>query len=55
MAIPDSYQRIGIEVRAATGTGILHQLTGVIAQHEGDIESVEPVEVDTQIRVNFHM
>ncbi len=34
-------QKIGIEVVAATGPGILHQLTGVIAAHNGDITSVE--------------
>src|SRR6266550_5762987 len=33
--------RIGIQVRAAAGPGILHQLTGVIAHHQGDISSVE--------------
>jgi energy-converting hydrogenase B subunit Q len=32
---------IGIVVHAAGGTGVLHQLTGVIARHEGDITSVE--------------
>ena len=36
-------QKIGIEVVAATGPGILHQLTGVIAAHHGDITSVEIV------------
>lgn len=35
--------KIGIEVTAATGPGILHQLTGVIAAHHGDITSVEIV------------
>jgi energy-converting hydrogenase B subunit Q len=32
---------IGILVRATGKTGVLHQLTGVIARHEGDITSVE--------------
>jgi energy-converting hydrogenase B subunit Q len=32
---------IGIVVQATGKTGVLHQLTGVIAQHEGDITSVE--------------
>jgi energy-converting hydrogenase B subunit Q len=32
--------RIGVQVRASTGPGVLHQLTGVIAQHRGDISSV---------------
>jgi energy-converting hydrogenase B subunit Q len=34
-------ERIGIVVNAVGRTGVLHQLTGVIAQHEGDITSVE--------------
>lgn len=37
-------QKVGIEVTAATGPGILHQLTGAIAAHQGDILSVEIVE-----------
>jgi energy-converting hydrogenase B subunit Q len=32
---------IGILVNAIGKTGVLHQLTGVIARHEGDITSVE--------------
>jgi energy-converting hydrogenase B subunit Q len=35
--------KIGIEVTAKEGPGILHQLTGVIAAHNGDIASVEIV------------
>jgi len=34
-------ETIGIVVHASGGTGILHQLTGVIARHQGDITSVE--------------
>jgi len=34
-------ERIGIVVHASGGTGVLHQLTGVIARHQGDITSVE--------------
>lgn len=33
-------ETIGIEVQATNGTGVLHQLTGVIARHGGDIGSV---------------
>jgi energy-converting hydrogenase B subunit Q len=33
--------KIGLEAVAATGPGILHELTGVIARHHGDITSVE--------------
>jgi energy-converting hydrogenase B subunit Q len=32
---------IGIVVHATGGSGVLHQMTGVIAQHQGDIVSVE--------------
>jgi energy-converting hydrogenase B subunit Q len=35
---------IGLLVRAASGPGVLHQLTGVIARHLGDITLVEIVE-----------
>jgi energy-converting hydrogenase B subunit Q len=34
-------ERLAILVTADTGPGILHQLTGVIARHRGDITSVE--------------
>jgi energy-converting hydrogenase B subunit Q len=34
-------QTIGLVVHAVGVTGVLHQLTGVIAQHQGDITSVE--------------
>jgi energy-converting hydrogenase B subunit Q len=33
--------RIGLQIRTSTGPGVLHQLTGVIAQQRGDISSVE--------------
>ncbi len=36
--------RIGIVVHAGTGPGILHQITGVIARHHGDIASVDILE-----------
>ena len=35
---------LGLLVRARSGPGILHQLSGVIARHRGDITSVEIVE-----------
>jgi energy-converting hydrogenase B subunit Q len=41
--VPET-NRIGLVVRAAPGPGILHQLTGVIARHQGDITSVEIIE-----------
>ena len=34
-------QTVGLVVHAVGTTGVLHQLTGVIARHEGDITSVE--------------
>lgn len=34
-------ERIGVRVRTGSGPGVLHQLTGVIARHRGDISSVE--------------
>jgi energy-converting hydrogenase B subunit Q len=37
-------ETIGLVVHAQAGLGILHQLTGVIAQHRGDITSVEILE-----------
>ncbi|MCS7024955.1 MAG: DUF5612 domain-containing protein [Bryobacteraceae bacterium] len=33
-------ENVGIVVSADNGTGVLHQLTGVIAAHQGNIESV---------------
>ena len=33
-------ERIGLQVRTATGPGVLHRLTGVIAHQRGDISSV---------------
>jgi energy-converting hydrogenase B subunit Q len=34
-------QKIGIEITAGTGPGVLHELTGVIARHQGNIVSIE--------------
>jgi len=39
-----SERTLGLLVRARSGPGILHQLSGVIARHRGDITSVEIVE-----------
>ena len=39
-----SERTLGLHVRARSGPGILHQLTGVIARHQGDITSVDIVE-----------
>ena len=35
---------VGLQVEATSGPGVLHQLTGVIARHEGDITLVEILE-----------
>jgi energy-converting hydrogenase B subunit Q len=40
--MPD--ENVGLLVHAATGPGVLHQLTGAIARHGGDITSVEIVD-----------
>lgn len=37
-------ENIGLLIHAAEGVGLLHKLTGVIAEHQGDIKSVEIVE-----------
>jgi energy-converting hydrogenase B subunit Q len=37
-------ETIGVLVHAVGRTGVLHQLTGVIARHDGDITSVEILE-----------
>ena len=52
--MPD--RTLGLLVRARSGTGVLHQLTGVIARHRGDITSVEIVErSDQESRVYFEV
>jgi energy-converting hydrogenase B subunit Q len=35
---------IGVMIRAGAGPGVLHELTGIIARHEGDITLVEIIE-----------
>jgi energy-converting hydrogenase B subunit Q len=39
-----SDRTVGLHVRARSGPGVLHQLSGAIARHGGDITSVEIVE-----------
>ena len=49
-------ERIGILVRAASGPGILHELTGVIARRRGDIASVEIAEAGAgETRLHFEI
>jgi energy-converting hydrogenase B subunit Q len=45
MATEQTPGKFGIMVHANNGPGVLHQLTGVIARHGGDITSVEIVQV----------
>ncbi|MEP7365789.1 MAG: DUF5612 domain-containing protein [Acidobacteriota bacterium] len=49
-------EKIALLVKARSGTGVLAQLTGAIARHEGDITSVEiiAIEGDTT-RVSFEL
>ena len=48
--------KLGVLVRAQSGPGVLHQLTGVIAKHGGDISSVEIVsQSDNEARVYFEI
>jgi energy-converting hydrogenase B subunit Q len=48
--------RIGLVVVARSGPGVLHELTGVIARHRGDILSVEIIEEKpTEARIYFEI
>lgn len=48
-------ESIGIVVVARSGPGVLHELTGVIARHNGDIASVSIIEEQPQSRVYFEI
>ena len=51
-----SDRTLGLHVCARSGPGILHQLSGVIARHQGDITSVEIVErTPDESRVYFEV
>jgi energy-converting hydrogenase B subunit Q len=46
----------GIDVTANSGPGVLHELTGVIARHRGDIHSVEILEAKPPLaRIYFEI
>ncbi len=48
--------RYGLLVHAAAAPGVLHQLTGVIARHRGEISSVAIVErTDEETRIDFEV
>lgn len=49
-------ERVGILIEAAAGPGVLHQLTGAIALHQGDITLVEILEnVPERSRIYFEV
>jgi energy-converting hydrogenase B subunit Q len=51
-----SADRCGIFIVARSGPGVLHELTGVIAEHRGDIASVEIIEQrDNESRIYFEI
>lgn len=46
----------GVLVRVSSGPGVLHELTGVIAKHQGDISSVEILgHGDGEARIYFEI
>jgi len=47
--------KFGLVILAEGGPGVLHQLTGVIAAHAGDIASVEIVESHPHSRIYFEI
>jgi energy-converting hydrogenase B subunit Q len=47
---------VGLMIHAAAGLGVLHELTGVIARHRGDITSVEIIEqAAAEARIYFEI
>ena len=49
-------ENIGLMIHADAGLGVLHELTGVIAQHRGDITSVEILEQESaEARIYFEI
>ena len=51
-----SAERIGLVVVAQSGLGVLHELTGVIARHRGNIASVEIIEeLPPESRIYFEI
>jgi energy-converting hydrogenase B subunit Q len=46
---------IGIVVVATSGPGVLHELTGVIARHNGDIASVSIIQEQPESRIYFEI
>lgn len=51
-----SRERVGILIEASAGPGVLHQLTGAIARHDGDITLVEILEnIPERSRIYFEV
>jgi energy-converting hydrogenase B subunit Q len=50
-----SGEATGIVVVARSGPGVLHELTGVIAHHNGDIASVSIIEEQPESRIYFEI
>jgi len=49
-------ENIGLMIHADSGLGVLHELTGVIARHRGDITSVEIIEQrPSEARIYFEI
>src|SRR5579863_2012030 len=49
-------ENIGLMIHADSGLGVLHQLTGVIARHRGDITSVEIIAQEAvEARIYFEI
>ena len=49
-------ENIGLMIHADAGLGVLHELTGVIARHRGDITSVEIIEqAAAEARIYFEI
>jgi len=49
-------ERVGLVISTKSAPGVLHELTGVIASHQGDIRSVSIVEdLPVQTRVYFEL
>ena len=47
--------KIGILISVVSGPGVLHQLSGVIAQHNGDISHVSIIQEKPETRVYFEI
>lgn len=48
-------ETVGLYIHTAPGPGVLHELTGVIARHRGDIRSVEIIEHSPASRISFEI